>query len=1062
MADSFRLYLFGGFRLEPNGARVQLYSRKVESLLAYLVLYPQEHAREKLAALFWGESTDEQARGSLRRALNNLRQQLGADALFADRETVQFNPDFFLWCDAVEFKKPDAESKIQNYSGELLSDFYDDWIFPLREEYRAQHLDALVYSIEYARAASEYTQAIALAQKILAIERAHEEAHQHLMFCYAALGNRGAALEQYEACRTALREELGVEPSKETRALHASILKKEETGSRAARLTNLPKPLTSFVGREQQLVELGQLTLTSRLVTLTGAGGSGKTRLAIQIGHQLYEQYADGVWFVDFAPLTDSELVPQQVAKTLSVQEQPQRAVTETLIQFLENKSLLLILDNCEHLVHACATLAETLVTQCGMLQLLATSREPLGIGGETVWRVPTLAVPSPQEFTEWLMQYEAVRLFVERARTVNARFALDEPNAAAVARICQRLDGIPLAIELAAARTNVLRPDQIAARLDDRFGLLTSGSRTALPRQQTLRALIDWSYDLLSEDERVLLRRLSVFAGGCTLEAAESVCSMQGAESSIDVELLSTFRLLPSEILDLVSHLVDKSLIIVDKQGGETRYHMQETIRQYAHEKLLEAGEAERLRYYHLEFVVRLVEEAAPHLRSAQQVEWMKRLDQEYENVQVAFDYARDSAQAESELRMVGALDWFWIARAYFQQERERAEGALLRSGKTRTLIRANALCAAAHLAVRQSDLTPARLYLEESLDIFRELGNKRGMVEALTSLSHTAVCEGNFDLARTNAEEALALCSELGQGGRSACVTALYRLGQVALNQGNYNEARTHNEQSLGLAKESGDLRGMAFAVGNLGLIAMYIGEYEAARSYYQDALVLSTELGDRWANSVWLANLGVIARDTGDFVAARSYFESSLRVTRDLSDKRSIADTTYEIAEIMRLEGDYERAAFLFDESLRLSRELSDRDPYDSKLLVGQALDGLAHLAYDQSSYSRAALLFRESLSLFAELGENYAIANSLDGLAAIAISSEEWGRAARLFGGAEMLREAFGLHVPPYRRREYDTNVNLLRTKLGNAFRNAWEEGRIVPLDQAIACALEQNA
>lgn len=756
---------------------------------------------------------------------------------------MQLNPDFPLWVDAKEFSNlklriaegnaqeiGNSPSAISNYR-ELLPGFYDEWIFPVREEYRAQSLDALVHSVEHARAASEYTQAIALAQKILALDRAHEEAHQHLMFCYAALGNRSAALEQYDACRNALRQELGVEPSKETRALYASIREKEETGSRAARLTNLPKPLTSFVGRERQIAELAQHVTSSRLVTLTGAGGSGKTRLAIQVGEQLYEQYADGVWFVDFAPLTDAALVPQQVAKTLGVQEQPQRAVTETLIQFLANKSLLLILDNCEHLVSACAVLAETLVTQCASLHVLATSREPLGIGGEMVWRVPTLTVPPAQDFSQWLMQYEAVRLFVERARAVNPRFVLDEQNASAVARICQHLDGIPLAIELAAARTNVLRPEQIAARLDDRFGLLTSGSRTALPRQQTLRALIDWSYGLLLDDERALFRLLAVFTGGFTSEAAEYVCSEIGKDKRRSI--------------DLVSRLVEKSLVFIRSQNETTRYFMLETIREFAREKLIAAGEEERARHVHFDYFCQLLKQ----IHETWKRDWGQVLLSERENFRAALAWAIQFSLAAnpSNVSIVRALEFAYGGTLVFEDAVEY-----------HTMIEwVNGLPALDEISTEAAIFKLLILsewenfcgHISTSHELSRELlararawGDKQLLAKALRVCAFSEIFLENNSQALQYLEQARALFMELNAPRLAHHMT--YFMAETYAVMGEYTTSTALWEEGLAWMRMNSDNNDVAWGLEGLGNLAHIRGDLEQARILYRMGIQLKFE--------------------------------------------------------------------------------------------------------------------------------------------------------------------------------------------------------------------------
>src|SRR5574341_1278944 len=566
-----RLYLLGRFQLERNGERIQFPRRKAESLLAYLALHPEEHAREKLAALFWGDSTDADARRSLRVTLTDLRRALGEEAFIGGRDALQLNPDFPLWVDAKEFMEigdwklevglSNLKSLVSLYQGDLLPNFYDDWSAPLRDELRELYIGGLLLGTSACRSQSNYPQAIEFARKILATDRAHEQAHQHLIFCYAAQGDRSAALEQFEACERALRDELGVEPSKETRALYETIRVRAGAASPAARFTNLPTPSTSFIGRAREVTTIKALLFATRLLTLTGAGGSGKTRLVLQAAKDFVAArvFEDGVWWVELGSLDDENLAPQAVAKTLGVQESASEPLTATLAHSLRPREALLVLDNCEHLIAACASLAEGLLSQCPHVQILATSREALNIAGEMVWRVPSLALPNSIAAPDALLRWEGIGLFVERAAAVSPDFRLTSANAKAVLQICRRLDGIPLAIELAAARLRALSVEQIAARLSSRFKLLTSGTRTALPRQQTLRALMDWSYDLLSEPERVLFRRLAGFVGGRTLEAVEAVCAHVGADTAGTDTQVSPYegadtQVGPYEVLDVLT----------------------------------------------------------------------------------------------------------------------------------------------------------------------------------------------------------------------------------------------------------------------------------------------------------------------------------------------------------------------------------------------------------------------------------------------------------------------------------------------------------------------------
>ena len=392
---------------------------------------------------------------------------------------------------------------------------------------------------------------------------------------------------------------------------------------------NLPIQLTSFIGRESEIAEVEGLLAETRFLTLTGSGGCGKTRLGLQVAAGLVEQFPDGVWVVELASLSDPDLVPQETASVLGVREGQSGSLMDTLLNYLKSRGMLLMLDNCEHLIDACRTLADTLLRSCPNLKILAASREALGIAGERAWRVPSLSLPDPQNLetlkASTLTQYEAVRLFIDRAVAVQSSFAVTERNASALAQLCHRLDGIPLALELAAARAKVLSVEEISARLDDRFRLLTGGSRTALPRQQTLRSAIDWSYNQLSEKERVLFNRTSVYMGGWTLAAAEAICAGGEIEEY--------------NILDLLTSLVDKSLVVTKEEEGRTRYYLLETVRQYARDKLLESGEGVDLRNHHLEWYLDLAERSEPGLRGPDQVEWQKRLEIEHDNLRTALE---------------------------------------------------------------------------------------------------------------------------------------------------------------------------------------------------------------------------------------------------------------------------------------------------------------------------------------------------------------------------------------------------------------------------------------
>ncbi len=680
MPSRLILQFLGLPQIHLDGRPISSDRRKAIALLAYLAVndigHPrQKYSREVLSALLWPDYEQAKAFSNLRTILWEIRQAIGEGWLLADRESVQLNAEAEIDLDIVRFQDLISQSRKENdpafripllsdsaklYRDHFLTGFslrdasnFNEWAFAESEELRRKLVEALTMLCEDHCALGQAEQGIPYARRLVAFDPLNESAQRLLMQVYFQAGQHSAALKQYQTFEQILRKELNLDPQPETRELYKKILRGEIKPIRAEKQAtpitlrdNLPSQLSSFVGRAKELNEIAKLIGKSRLVTLTGAGGIGKTRLSLEAARKIASDFPDGVWCIELAPLSDATFVPQAVVNTLGLIEQSGRSPVSILTDFLRAKRAFLVLDNCEHLIQACAQLAETLLQNCPDLRILATSREALEIAGETLYLVPPLTLPDRAHVAlESLSDYEAVQLFVERARSTLAGFMLTQDNAPAIAQICHHLDGIPLAIELAAARVKLLSVDEIAARLGDRFQLLTSGARTALLRHQTLRALIDWSYDLLSEPERVLLRRLSVFAGGWTLEAAESVCIDVGQDAVLSGEAVSKDDILPSDVLDLLTSLVNKSLIIVKReQGKETRYHMLETIRQYALEKLWTAGEGDVSRQRHLAYFVDLAERAQPNLRSFDMVMWLDRLEAEHDNLRAALEWAQES----------------------------------------------------------------------------------------------------------------------------------------------------------------------------------------------------------------------------------------------------------------------------------------------------------------------------------------------------------------------------------------------------------------------------------
>jgi predicted ATPase/class 3 adenylate cyclase len=619
---------------------------------------------------------------------------------------------------------------------------------------------------------------------------------------------------------------------------------------------NLPVQLTTFVGREREMTEVKRLLASTRLLTLTGMGGSGKTRLSLQVAADLLEQFKDGVWLVEFGAVDDPALVNETVAAALAIRQEVGRPLVQTMSDFLRSKQLLVILDNCEHVVAACAHLAETLLRTCPHLRILASSREPLGIAGETAWPLPPLSLPDHwrelapgPSAMERLSSFEAVRLFIDRATIARPAFQLTDDNIHTVAQICWRLDGIPLAIELAAARIRVLTLQQIMERMDDRFHLLTTGTRTAAPRQQTLRALIDWSHDLLSEAERRLLRRLSVFVRGRTLDAIENACEGEG--------------LARSEIIDLLSQLVDKSLIYVEKSPESgARYFMLESIWDYAREKLEQAGESSRYRERHLDYFLRFAEEAAPQIRGPAQREWLSRVEYEEINLRFAVETSEElPGLIPRGLRILTAVQRYVEVRGRFKETRELFTRLLAHpDAAPRNVIRARALAAAGQLAWVADHCSECARIQEEALAIFRELGDRSGAGFALVDLGFLAIDEKDFARARALLDEAWTIALELNDPRLTA--HASHTGAALAAMEHDFTGALALDETALALSRENGDRWQVVIAAWSAGMNAAALGEFAMARGRLRECIEIGLDLGNRWGSSYPLEAFATLA--------------------------------------------------------------------------------------------------------------------------------------------------------------------------------------------------------
>jgi predicted ATPase len=762
---------------------------------------------------------------------------------------------------------------------------------------------------------------------------------------------------------------------------------------------NLPAQTTTFIGREQEISEVKQELEKHRLVTLTGSGGTGKTRLSLQVAVDLLDHFQHGIWFIELAPLTDPNLIPQTILSAMGIQEQPGRIPLDALKEYLQEKQALILLDNCEHLVSASARVADILLGAAPTLKILASSREALGVKGEMSYPVPSLSHPDIKHLPaiEQLSQYEAVRLFIDRALLVAPHFVVDKDNAPFIAQICYRLDGIPLAIELAAARIKMLSVEQISKRLDDRFRLLTGGARTALPRQQTLRALIDWSYDLLTENERLLLRRLSVFMGGWTLEAAEEVCVAQD-------------DILRYDMLDLLTQLVNKSLVTVieHSQSGEARYRMLETIRQYAREKLLEAGGSESVRAKHLAHFVKLAEQAESELYRSNQVFWLNKLDDELDNLRVALEWSL-ATDITSGLR-IASIPWrFWDARGYLQELGGWLDH-FLRQYKNIDRVHVLALNVCSVVFFRRGNFTEAIKIAEQSLQMARALLDKQLEASSLSILGVFTQLQGRVDEGVPLLEQSLAISRALGDQIRQANT-----LEWLSYDHTNLERAIAYAHESLRIHRDLNNLIGIANILIVLARLTIWNGDFSAPVAWLEEALSISRQIGDQLTENTTMTTLGILAYWQGDYQMAVARFEEAILRSEKIGDQYGILWVNVRMAHVLLRQGDLQHARELFAASIEKAQKTN------FVIVLVYAIEGLASLYVNQNQPERAA----------------------------------------RLFAWADAMREKIGDHRPPIEQASVERDLAVIHSKIDDTeIPPLSAEGRTMTVEQAIALALEE--
>src|SRR5438876_2376762 len=771
---------------------------------------------------------------------------------------------------------------------------------------------------------------------------------------------------------------------------------------------NLPAQATPLIGRKQEIQAVCALLRRPEvhLVTLMGTGGVGKTRLGLEVAADLLDEFADGAYFVPLAPISDPDLVVPTIAQVLGIKETGERPLLDLLKAYLRDKHMLLLLDNFEQILLAVTELSN-LLADCLHLKVLVTSRAVLHIRGEHEFPVPPLALPDLTHLpgSEALAQYAAVALFLQCAQAARPDFQVTSANALVIAEICVRLDGLPLAIELAAARIKLLPPQALLARLDHRLQVLTSGAWDAPVRQQTLRNTLAWSYDLLDAEEQRLFRRLCVFAGGCTLEAVEGLSTALGER--------------PAEVLDGVASLMDKSLLRqVEREGQEPRLLMLETIREYGLEVLASAGEMESTRRAHAAYYLRLSEDAELELGGPQQTVWLERLEQEHDNLRAALQWSlvqaegegarEDGRSREIALRLGGALRVFWVVHGHISEGRHFLERALAAREGSEASVRAMALNVTGHLAIIQSAYERAEPLCKESLALYRELEDQPGIAFSLFLLGSVSWTQGNMVAARTLTEEALAIGRQIDAMALTA--SSLFILGLVSSSQGEYARAHALFEEGLAIHRALGNKRGIAQILSQLAQV-LFVSQADPARvsSLLEECLMDSQEVGFKEGIAAYYCVSGQLALSRKDLALARSLAEKSVVLYKEIGHRHGTANSLGVLGKVLATEGDYAAAQTLYEQGLAIS----------------------------------------------CELGEQWVAAVFLVELGEVVAAQRQLAWAAQLWGAAEALRDAFGVPIPLVQRAEYERSVSAARVHLGErAFAAAWAQGQSMMPVQAL--------
>lgn len=1023
------LSLFGTFELHQDERPLPpLTSQKAQALLVYLAVEARQiHQRDKLMSLFWPDYPQKSAQQSLRQTLYLLRQTLQKEErdpplILAERFTVTVNREL-LSLDIDQFaqmsengRSPQAWQQAADlYRGHFLADFYlpdsepfEEWVANKRAFYQ-RRMQALLQRLahHYLEMGDDGAAETAVRRQ-LSLDNLQEAAHRQLMEIWAKNGRRQEALTHYDNLYQLLQTELGIEPETETLTLVAAIRTGEVATQTPALIShhqpkqprhNLPHLITSFIGRQKELTEITTLITHHRLLTLTGVGGIGKTTLSVQVGHHLLENFPDGVWLVALAPIMDETLVPQTVLYALGLRDASNRPILEVVLEFLQEKTALLILDNCEHLLQSTAQFAQSALQSCPKLTILATSREIFDMPGERPFAIPSLSMPKNQQLPaldQW-QNYEAMRLFVARATTVLPQYQVTQGNLAPLVQICQQLDGIPLALELAAAKVTVLTTEQIASGLTQRFRLLATGNRGALPRHQTLQALVDWSWELLAPEEQVLWQCLSVFTGGMTLTAVTAVCSDNGLNEI--------------EVLNLLTQLVNKSLLIAERQQGqEVRYRLLETIRQYGAARLAETDQVGKLRQRHLDYFLQWGEQTQQKLIGAEQVGWLGQLEAELENLRTTLALAQQ-IDVEAGLRLSIALWKFWEARGYAREGESWIANMLEQAADINQHLKAKALGVQSDLLFKLSSIDLARHKAEECLILYRELDDLEGIAFGI----HRLVCLlDNKEDGVTSIFELLAesLSIYRTSNNQLGVAESLEALAMQELGKTDFTKAKEYLAESLSIYQQIGHLAGIG-AISNLfGRAALWQGNYAEARVWTAKAAIIMARLGT--GGGVWtLMTLGTLDFRLGNYEQARNQLEQCLILSQRTGEKRAVA----------------------------------------------WALAWLGYVFLRMGKLGQAWQILIESQENFIQVGELSGVTFALEGIASLAVQREQAERAVQFFAWADATREAIEDIRPPIEQADVDRDVAFIKEMIGEeAYAGAYAQGKKMTMEEVMALAV----